>query len=103
MSTYLEDSLETSKAASRLYQTAMDESDLDKRVSRLGLKGAGSSSDRDTLFFTQLYEILRKRKQIPVQEVFLRRLDLYDERFDRVDETTSVTHLDTSKEKNPYK
>lgn len=88
---FLEDSLETSRI--NRYNKG-DDTDLDRRISRLHLKG--TNGERDTQFFSQVYELLRKRKQIPVQEINLKKLDVYDERFDQTDEPAAPTNMVTA-------
>lgn len=72
----------TTTTTSMTLEKEEEENSLDKGLSRMHLKVGGEQ--RDTQFFSQLYEVLRKRKQIPTQEISLNKLDLYDERFDQV-------------------
>lgn len=72
-----EDSLEVNN------QSRLSTDDLDKRIARLNV--TITSTEKDTRFYTQLFDLLSKRKQIPMQQVSLQKLDLFEQRFDQLD------------------
>jgi hypothetical protein len=83
--------------------------ELNKKVSRIELEDERAedesgvkerdlkkSSERDVLFYSQLHELLRKRKQIPAQSVSLQQLDLFDSKFDHFQNEAQMALPDTS-------